>query len=55
MSENRPPTADSHKTFEQLARELARDEDEAAFENVVRKVAKAPKPPEAKGIDKPTN
>lgn len=44
---NRAATGDSHKTFEQLARELECDEDEAAFEEVVRKVAKKPLTPPA--------
>lgn len=32
--------------FRDLARELECDEDEARFEETVRKLAKAPKPPE---------
>jgi hypothetical protein len=43
MHENRTPTDDSRKTFEQLARELECDESEERFEAVVRKVAKASK------------
>lgn len=37
--QNRTSTDDSHKTFEQLARELECDEDEARFEETVKKVA----------------
>jgi hypothetical protein len=44
----RPTNPDAHNTqadkFRQLARELECDEDEAAFEDKVRRVATAPKP-----------
>lgn len=43
MSEqNRASTDDSRKILEQLERELECDEDEARFEETVKKVAKAP-------------
>ena len=41
------PKPQAHK-FADLARELECDEDEAAFEDTVRKVAKAPPPPPEK-------
>lgn len=47
-SQNRSPTPDSHKSFEQLARELECDEDEAAFKAKLRKIATAPRPPTIK-------
>ena len=43
MSDDPKPQPDK---FRDLARELECDEDEAAFEEKVRRVAKAPKPPE---------
>lgn len=38
--------AEEPKTFEELARELECDEDEDAFKEKLRKIAKAPRPPE---------
>ena len=43
----KPPDNSQHDRFKQLARELGCDEDEAAFEEALRKVAKrktAPQP-----------
>jgi uncharacterized membrane protein len=42
-AQNRTPTRDSRKSFEQLARELECDEDEEAFKAKVARVANAPK------------
>jgi hypothetical protein len=46
MEETPKPQADK---FKDLARELECDEDEAAFEETVRKVASPPKPEKPKG------
>jgi hypothetical protein len=45
MPKTRPQDSPQSQTakFEQLARELEANEDEAAFEETLRKVAKAPK------------
>lgn len=43
---NQPRESEPRKSFEDLARELECDEDEAAFEETVRKVA-AKEPPQA--------
>jgi hypothetical protein len=43
---NRAQPVESHKTFEQLARELECDEDEEAFKAKLRKVAEAPRQPQ---------
>jgi hypothetical protein len=43
MPDSKPESSQLDK-FRQLARELECDEDEAAFEDKVRKVATAPKP-----------
>jgi len=50
LPENENRESPPHKTFEQLARELEADEDEARFEDQVRRIAKAPaaKAPAAK-------
>jgi len=43
--------AEEAKTFEELARDLECDEDEDAFRENLRKIAKAPRPPEPKPPD----
>lgn len=45
MSDEKPAQADK---FKELARKLECDEDEARFEDQVRKIASAPKPEKAK-------
>ena len=45
MAETKHDSDDQAKRFRDMARELGCDEDEAAFEDKVRKVATAPKPP----------
>ena len=45
---NKPPSDDTAQVerFKDLARELECDEDEAAFDEKLKRLAKAPKPPE---------
>jgi len=42
--QNRAQPKESHKSFEDLARELECDEDEEAFKAKVKRVAMAPRP-----------
>lgn len=48
MTDSKAESQQAHK-FREIARELECDEDEAAFEDKVRKVATAPKPDDQEG------
>lgn len=52
-SKNSPLKGEQSKRFIEVARELGCDEDESAFDEIVKKVAKAPPPRQEEPAEKP--